>query len=141
MPVPGAGAAREAASPCPGSADARVRNAVGALQTWGVACCLPQPFDYLPQQITHPQHLGAEENLALEGAHVWDPQHLYFWGLLVYPVAQLRLSSQVVVSPLKDYSGLSLICLLTQITEPSRLEGTFQIMESNHRPNVDKNHH
>lgn len=52
MPLPGADSTREAASPCLGSADAKGRNAAGALQMWGVACCLPQTFHYLPQQIT-----------------------------------------------------------------------------------------
>lgn len=51
----------------------------------------------------------------LEVAPVWDLQHLYFWGLLLYPVPQLLLLSQLVVSPLKDSSGLSPIHLLTQI--------------------------
>lgn len=119
--------------PCSGSADAKVRNAVGALQIWDVVCCLPQPFYYSPQQITSPRHLGAVENLLLEGAHVWDLQHLYFWVLLVYTVPQLLLSSELVVSLLKDYSGLSLIRLLTQITNckdlllPSPISSTHNL--------------
>lgn len=52
MPLPGADSTREAASPCLGSADAKGRNAVGALQMWAVVCCLPRTFYYLPQQIT-----------------------------------------------------------------------------------------
>lgn len=38
-------------------------------------------------------HLGAE--VKLEGSQAWDLQHLYFWVLLVYPVPQLLLSSQL----------------------------------------------
>jgi len=120
MPVPGADSARQAVLPCLGSADAKATNAVGALQIWSAVCCLPQPFYYLAQQITL-WHLGAEENLVSEGAHFWNLQHLYFWVLLVYPVPQLLLSSWVVISPLKDYSGLSLICLLSHITNCKNL--------------------
>lgn len=110
--MPGAYSTREAASACLNSAHDKVRNAVGLCK---FVFCLPQPFYYLPQQINS-WHLGAEENLVLEGAQVWDLQHLYFWLLLLYPEPQVLLYSHLVVSSLRDYSRLFLICLLTQIT-------------------------
>lgn len=77
--------AQEASLFCLGSADAREVLEV-------VVSCLPQPFYYLSKQIPV-WHLGAEENLLLEGAQVWDLQHLCFWILLVYPLPQPLLSS------------------------------------------------
>lgn len=64
--MPGADSTQEAASACLGNADAKEEMLVGLCK---FVFCLPRPFYYLPQQI-NPWHLGAEENLVLEGAQV-----------------------------------------------------------------------
>lgn len=85
----------KAASPCLGSAGARVRNAVGALQMWGDVPAFPSPFITCSLW-----YLGAEQKL--EGSEAWDLQHLYFWVLLLYPVPQLLLSSQLCWKTIHD---------------------------------------